>query len=146
MLTYYERTKRKGAFFFVKFAQRALWTTFDGKGTEFTIDLKASHINEYVVSAPIVMPQNQRGTVVSFSPITIGEDEFNNQMIGYIQNDISWLLLADPNIQVYINQLKVKPIDYLSHNYDKELNGISLISKRLNGRSDRSKKNHSFIL
>lgn len=115
--------KGKGRFSFVKFAQRALWATFDEKGIEFTIELKASHINEYVVSAPIVMPQIQRGTVVSFSPITIGEDEFINKMVGYIQNDISWLLLADPNIQLYINQVKIKPIDYLSHNYEKESNG-----------------------
>ncbi|PHM36156.1 ATP-binding protein [Xenorhabdus innexi] len=114
--------KGKGRFSFVKFADRALWNTYSIDGEEFSIELVSSHVNEYVVSQPKKSNKDSCGTLVTFEPVSIGVDTFEQDIVPYIQNDISWLMLAHKDICVYINDIRIKPIEYISQAYSKARN------------------------
>ena len=117
--------KGKGRFSFVKFADRARWNTSSVDGEEFSIELMSSHVNEYLVSQPKASSKNACGTLVTFDPISIGIDAFEQDVVPYVQNDVSWLMLAHKDISVYINDVKIKPIDYISQVYSKSINDHS---------------------
>ncbi|WP_145573548.1 ATP-binding protein [Yersinia mollaretii] len=117
--------KGKGRFSFVKFADRARWKTSSVDGEEFSIELMSSHVNEYIVSQPTSSSKDACGTLVTFDPISIGIDAFEQDVVPYVQNDVSWLMLAHKDISVYINNIKIKPIDYISQIYSKSINDHS---------------------
>ncbi|EBC4454744.1 hypothetical protein C2O99_14375 [Salmonella enterica] len=117
--------KGKGRFSFVKFADRARWNTYTLDGEEFSIELMSSHVNEYVVSQPKESTKDTSGTLVTFDPISFGIDAFEQDVIPYVQNDVSWLMLAHKDISLYINNVKIKPIDYISQVYTKSISDHS---------------------
>ncbi len=114
--------KGKGRFSFVKFSERAFWNTWSDEGDEYSIELLSSHVNEYFVTPPLKNDKKISGTVVTFSPVKVGEDVFEKEMLSYIQNDTSWLLLAHTDLNVYVNGEKIRPIDYRSQLYTKNIN------------------------
>lgn len=117
--------KGKGRFSFVKFAARARWNTTSTDGEKFSIELVSSHVNEYSVSPPTISSKDPSGTLVTFDSISIGIDEFEQYIVPYVQNDVSWLMLAHKDISIYINDEKIKPIDYISQVYFKSINDCS---------------------
>lgn len=105
--------KGKGRFSFCKFADKAEWTSWCN-GNKFKLTIFSSHLNEYEHSDLSMCSHKGRGTTVIFNPVTIAEDYFNSVVIPYLQNDISWLLVAKPNLNLKINGQSISPITYAS--------------------------------
>ncbi|EHM4589934.1 ATP-binding protein, partial [Salmonella enterica] len=105
--------KGKGRFSFCKFADKAEWTSWRN-GQEFTLTIVSSHLNEYEYSDLSTCSHKNSGTKVVFNPVTIAEDYFNSIVIPYLQNDISWLLVAKPKLKLRINGQPISPIGYAS--------------------------------
>ncbi|EEJ3798571.1 hypothetical protein C0715_000241 [Salmonella enterica subsp. enterica serovar Gaminara] len=136
--------KGKGRFSFVKFAARARWNTTSTDGEKFSIELVSSHVNEYSVSPPTISSKDPSGTLVTFDSISIGIDEFEQDIVPYVQNDVSWLMLAHKDMSVYINDEKIKPIDYISQVYFKSMNDYSFDIKTVQW-SDKPVVEKSYI-
>jgi len=122
--------KGKGRFSFVKFSDRALWDTWR-EGSSFSIELLSTHLNEYNVSLLLPTEKNETGTTVSFSPVKIGYDSFIEEIMPYIQNDVSWLLLAKPDINVMLNGKKVVPMEHQYNLYSKFINDFNFEIKTI---------------
>ncbi|EJW2355712.1 ATP-binding protein [Salmonella enterica] len=105
--------KGKGRFSFCKFADKAEWTSWRN-GQEFMLTIVSSHLNEYEYSDLSTCSHKNSGTKVVFNPVTIAEDYFNSIVIPYLQNDISWLLVAKPKLKLRINGQPISPIGYAS--------------------------------
>jgi len=105
--------KGKGRFSFCKFSEKAEWTSWSS-GNQFKLSIFSSHLNEYEHSNLLSHPDQTSGTRVFFNPITITEEYFSSEVIPFIQNDISWLLIAKPELNLIINGHIIQPIGYAS--------------------------------
>lgn len=109
--------KGKGRFSFCKFSDKAQWTSWrDSK--EFTVTIVSTHLNEYEYTEPVKTQKKGSGVTVKFSPVQISEEKFIGDVVKYIQNDVSWLLVAKPKFKVIINSQSINPIDYSSQSED----------------------------
>lgn len=105
--------KGKGRFSFCKFSDKAEWTSWNS-GKEFKLSIVSSHLNEYEHSDLLPNSEKKPGTKVYFNPITITEEYFNSEVIPFIQNDVSWLLISNPELNLIINGNNIQPINYAS--------------------------------
>jgi len=105
--------KGKGRFSFCKFSDKAEWTSWNS-GKEFKLSIVSSHLNEYEHSDLLPNSEKKPGTKVYFNPITITEEHFNSEVVPFIQNDISWLLISNPELNLIINGNNIQPINYAS--------------------------------
>lgn len=105
--------KGKGRFSFFKFSDKANWVCWKD-GTEFSIDIVSTHLNEYIHTEPKEIEKKGKGVIVRFDSVSTSEEKFFGEISTFIQNDISWLLVAKPFLTVSINGKKLKPIDYVS--------------------------------
>ncbi|HEI6830913.1 ATP-binding protein [Yersinia enterocolitica] len=107
--------KGKGRFSFCKFSDKAQWTSWcDGK--EFTVEIVSTHLNEYEHTEPVGVMKKGSGVTVKFSPVLISEEKFFGDVVKYIQNDTSWLLVAKPNFKLIVNGQSINPMYYSSQN------------------------------
>ncbi|MFV9668574.1 ATP-binding protein [Pantoea sp. KXB25] len=105
--------KGKGRFSFCKFSDKAEWTSWNS-GKEFKLSIVSSHLNEYEHSDLLPNSEKKPGTKVYFNPITITEEHFNSEVVPFIQNDVSWLLITNPELNLIINGNNIQPVNYAS--------------------------------
>jgi len=110
----------KGRFSFIKFAERANWISW-AEGSEFDIEVVSTHVNEYIVRPLLPSEKDGSGTEVFFSPISLNYDSFMDDVIPYLQNDVSWLLLSDRSFSLTINGKRISPVEYQSSIYSKSI-------------------------
>jgi len=121
--------KGKGRFSFVKFSDKAEWSTWNNSGDKYSLELISTHLDEYSVSPLLPDENTTSGTKVTFTHINSPEDSFLNEMIPFIRNDISWLILAHNDVNVFINGEKLAPVEYRSMSYSKEINSFEFSIK-----------------
>lgn len=138
--------KGKGRFSFFKFSDRAQWTCWNEK-KEFTVEIVSTHLHEYFVSDLIDSSRNNKGVLVSFSPVSIDVDSFEKEIIPYIQNDISWLLVAEPTLNLVINDKKVQPAEYSSNLYTAEYESFNFeIKTTLWAKKPETEKSYIYFI
>lgn len=114
--------KGRGRYTFFKFADRAKWTTWkDNK--EFDIEIVSTHLNKYIVSDARDVSVNTSGARVYFDSVTIDYEYFEKTIVPHIVNDVSWLLVAKSQLNLVINNNKIKPTEYNSNNYKEKVDG-----------------------
>lgn len=105
--------KGKGRFSFCKFSDKAQWISWNNR-KEFTLNIVSSHLNEYEYSDLYSCTKEKSGTTVVFSPTSLTEEYFNSTIFNFLRNDISWLLVAKPELKMLINGQLVDPVEYSS--------------------------------
>lgn len=121
--------KGKGRFSFVKFCDHAEWLTWNSIGQYYSLKLLSDQLDEYFVSPFLPGEKKLSGTKVSFSAISISEDILLEDIIPFIQNDISWLLLAHTDVNVFFNGERLSPVEYRTFSYSKTINELDFAIK-----------------
>jgi hypothetical protein len=112
------RGKRgRGRFTFIKFADRAFWTTWKD-GVEFTLQIEVGYLNKYELKDKGPTNKEGRGTEVYFSPIsTMSITHFNEVVVPYIKNEFTWLLLSKDDLKIVIDGNPLILADYQKNVY-----------------------------
>jgi len=138
--------KGRGRYTFFKFADRATWTSWNN-GKEFVIEMVSSHLNEYFFSDLIENKTIKNGVSITFDNILVDEKYFTDTMMPHIVNDVSWLLVAKPNLSLIINEEKVLPIPYSSNNYIENIESFPFdIKTTLWSQKPESEKSYIYFM
>ncbi|WP_434460970.1 ATP-binding protein [Serratia plymuthica] len=138
--------KGRGRYTFFKFADRATWTSWNNNET-FDIEIVSTHLNEYVVSDVSASDRESHGVCIVFDPVIVDEDYFKKIIIPHIINDVSWLLVAKPHLNLVIDNNKILPISYTSNVYVEDVNDFSFdIKTTLWSQKPESEKSYIYFM
>lgn len=138
--------KGKGRFTFVKFCDRARWST-NCNGKSFDFEIVSSDLNKY--EPKNILPSDlSSGTTVTFDIIKdIDFNYFNDVIIPYIRNEFSWLLESGPALKLIVNGVGLNKASNLKTLYQEEIedNKFDLHSIIWNEKPNKEKSYVYFI-